>query len=124
MEQKIRNVADLFTYDEKTLHLSAGQVLFAEGDSGHQMYVLQSGKAGIFLGDLQVEEADVGSILGEMALIDDMPRAATVIALTDCRFAVLDEQEFYALLKEAPFFATHVMRALARRLRNSNAFII
>lgn len=72
--------------------------------SGQEMYVLQFGNAGIYLGDFQVVEASVGSILNEMALIDDMPRAATVIALTDCKFTVLDEKEFYALLREAPFF--------------------
>lgn len=120
MKRKILNPADLFTYDEKTLHLAAGEALFKEGEHGDKMYVLQSGKAEIYVKGKLVEEAWVGAILGEMALIDDMPRAATVVALTDCQFAVLDENEFHSLIKEAPFFATHLMRLLVRRLRNAD----
>lgn len=120
MTSEILNPADLFTYNEKTLHLPAGETLFKEGDLGKHMYVLQSGTVEIFVNGKMVDEGWVGAILGEMALIDDMPRAATVVARTDCKLAVLDEKEFHALIKKAPFFATHLMRLLARRLRSAN----
>ena len=59
-------------------------------------------------------------IFGEMALIDDSPRSATVVALTDCTVATIKENQFFFLVKHTPFFALSVMRVLAYRLRRQN----
>jgi len=55
-----------------------------------------------------------------MALIDDSPRSATVVALTDCSVAPLTEKQFLFLVRHTPFFALRVMRVLAMRLRKQN----
>ena len=63
------------------------------------------------------------SIFGEMALIDDEPRSATVIARTDCRLLEVDRRRFEFMVSETPYFALAVMRVMADRLRKANARI-
>jgi CRP-like cAMP-binding protein len=85
------------------------------------MYVLLEGEMDVRLGTYTVETARPGALIGEMALIDDSPRAANAIAKTDCRLAAVDKRRFHFLIQQHPHFATHVMKELADRLRNMNA---
>ena len=55
-----------------------------------------------------------------MALIDDSPRSATVVALTDVTVVPIQEQRFLFMVEHTPFFALRVMRVLANRLRRQN----
>ena len=75
----------------------------------------------IRLGDYVVETAKEGALIGEMALIDDSPRAANAVAKTVCRLAPIDKRRFHFLIQQHPHFATHVMKELADRLRHMNA---
>ena len=56
-------------------------------------------------------------MLGEMALIDNSPRSATVKAKTDCTLAVINQKRFMTLIQQTPYFAIQVMSVLADRLR-------
>jgi len=112
--------AQLFRQDSGTLSIAPGDFLFREGDSGDKMYVLLEGNAHIMVGDLVVEPAVPGALIGEMALIDDRPRTASVVAKTPCRFAQIDRRRFHFLVQQTPHFATHVMKTLADRLRRMN----
>jgi len=112
---------DLFRREPNILELPAGQYLFREGDpSNALMYVLVAGRADVRVGDLVVEQATTGTILGEMAMIGQEPRSASVLAVTDCRFAEITRKRFHYLVTEAPQFATEVMRVLADRLRRAD----
>lgn len=111
---------DLFRNHPKLRSVPASHVLFQQGDPGDFMYVLISGTAEIRVGDVVVEHAERGTIVGEMAVIDKSPRSATVVASTDCSFAVIDERRFQFLVDETPRFAIEVMRVMARRLRQSD----
>ena len=71
-------------------------------------------------GDRHFETLDADGIFGEMALIDDSPRSATAVALTDVTLAPIKETQFLFLVQNTPFFALSVMRVLARRLRRQN----
>jgi len=93
------------------------QVIFKEGDSGDVMYGVITGEIDIIIGGQVVEVAKPGSILGEMALIDNSPRSATAIARTDCKLAVINQKRFMALIQQTPFFSIQVMGVLADRLR-------
>jgi CRP-like cAMP-binding protein len=84
------------------------------------MYVLLEGRADIRVGNAVVEEAGTGALLGEMAMIEDSPRVATVVARTPCRLARIDRARFNYLIQQNPFFAIHVMKVLADRLRRMN----
>ena len=103
------------------MQLAPGEVLFKEGDKRDKMYVLLEGEVEIRLGDYLVETAAPGALIGEMALIDDNPRAANAVAKTACRLAPIDKRRFHFLIQQHPQFATHVMKELADRLRNMNA---
>src|SRR6266478_3511161 len=111
------NPADLFRQESDTLQLAPGDFLFREGD---KMYVLLEGEIDIFLGDFVLETARPGSLLGEMALIDDSPRTANALAKSQSDLAQIDRRRFHFLVQETPHFATHVMKTLADRLRYMN----
>ena len=115
------NPADLFRQDNDALQLAPGDVLFREGDKRDKMYVLLEGEVDVRLGDYVVETAREGALIGEMALIDDRPRAANAVAKTACRLAAIDQRRFHFLIQQHPHFATHVMKELADRLRHMNA---
>jgi CRP/FNR family transcriptional regulator, cyclic AMP receptor protein len=115
------NPAELFRQETGALQIAAGDFLFREGDNGDKMYVLLEGKVEILLGDFVLETAGPGSLIGEMALIDDSPRTATVVAKTSCRLAEIDRRRFHFLVQQTPHFAIHVMKTLADRLCRMNA---
>jgi CRP-like cAMP-binding protein len=115
------NPADLFRQDKDAVQLAPGDVLFKEGDKRELMYVLLEGEVEIRLGDYVVETAVPGALIGEMALIDDSPRAANAVAKSPCRLAAVDRRRFHFLVQQHPHFATHVMKELADRLRHMNA---
>jgi CRP-like cAMP-binding protein len=115
------NPAELFRQETDTVQLAPGDILFREGDKRDKMYVVLEGEMDVRLGDYVVETAKAGALIGEMALIDDSPRAANAIAKTACRLAPIDQRRFHFLIQQHPHFATHVMKELAARLRHMNA---
>jgi len=115
------NPAELFRKESDTQQLAPGDFLFHEGDKGDKMYVLLEGEMEILLGDLVLETARPGALIGEMALIDESPRTANAVAKTACRLAQIDRRRFHFLVQQTPHFATHVMKTLADRLRHMNA---
>jgi CRP-like cAMP-binding protein len=115
------NPAELFRQERDALKVARGDVLFRENDRGDKMYVLLEGEMEILLGDFVLETALPGTLIGEMALIDDSPRTATAMAKTPSRLAEIDRRRFHFLVQQTPHFATHVMKTLADRLRHMNA---
>jgi CRP-like cAMP-binding protein len=114
------NPAELFHHDSDVLELAAGQPLFREGECGEEMYVVLEGSLAIIVAGKVVEVATAGTLLGELALIDSAPRAATVLAKAPCRLARIDRARFHFLIQQTPMFATHVMKVLADRIRQMN----
>jgi CRP-like cAMP-binding protein len=110
----------LFRNETNIASLKPGETLFSEGDPPLCMYVVRSGTVRITNGTTVLEEIGAGSILGEMALIDDTPRSATVTAVTDCEIAVIDRRRFLFLVQQTPSFALNVMKVLSHRLREMN----
>ena len=115
------NPADLFRQETDIVQLAPGDFLFREGERGDRMYVLLEGEIDIFLGDFVLETAGPGSLLGEMALIEDTPRTANAVAKSPAKLAQIDRRRFHFLVQQTPHFATHVMKTLADRLRHMNA---
>jgi len=115
------NLIDHFSKARNAHEMAPGTVFFTEGDPVGPMYVLLSGAARIFLGHQVIEIASPGSIFGEMALIDEQPRSASVMAITSCRVVAIGKAQFDLLVKEKPEFARHVMKVTADRLRRMSA---
>ena len=115
---------DLFRHDPNFIQIKAGEFLFREGEAGDVMYVLISGEAEITMGGLSLDVCRSGDIVGELAMVDEAPRSATVIARTDCQFAVIDKKRFHFLVDETPRFAIDVMQVMARRLKHVNRRLI
>jgi len=115
------NPAELFRQESGALQLAPGDFLFREGDKDDKMYVVLEGEMEIVLGDFVLETARPGALIGEMAMIDNSPRAANAVAKTSCRLAEIDRRRFHFLIQQTPHFATHVMKTLADRLRHMNA---
>ena len=114
------NAANLFKHETDTTDLAAGGILFNEGDPGDCMFVLLEGTVDVIIGGQTIESSSRGALLGEMALIDNSPRGATVVATTPSRLARVDERRFNFIIQQNPFFAKHVMRILVDRLRRMN----
>ena len=98
----------------------AGSIIFREGDEAHELFVIKSGQVRIQIGNRTVTELAADSIFGEMALIDNEPRSATAIAVTDVELVAVSEKQFLFLVGQTPYFALKMMRVLAQRLRATN----
>ncbi len=99
----------------------AGKAIFRAGEHGTTMYILMEGSAAVLVGRELVDIARPGAVLGEMALLGEPTRSATVVARHDCRLVPVPREHFDLLLVEAPAFAREVMRSMAERLRKMNA---
>lgn len=117
------NLAELFRHQTDLHPLAAGQILFSEGERGEVMFVLMSGTADIIVHNKVVETAGAGAIIGEMAMIDDNARSATVVARSNCSFFPVGRSRFNFLVQQTPNFALHVMRVMADRLRKADAVL-
>ncbi len=100
--------------------LKAGDVIFREGDEANALFVIKSGQVRIQIGNRTITELGQDSIFGEMALIDNEPRSATAVAVTDVELVPVSEKQFLFLVSQTPYFALKVMRVLAQRLRATN----
>ena len=101
----------------------AGDTIFKQGEPATELYVIKNGRVGIQLGNRILDTLDSYDIFGEMALIDQAPRSADAIAVTDVTLIPVSEKQFLFLVSQTPFFALKVMRVLARRLRAANKAI-
>jgi CRP/FNR family cyclic AMP-dependent transcriptional regulator len=116
-----RSYFELLSKDDHRVQVPAGKAVFEAGQTGVEMYIVTAGKVELRADGLLLETLEPGGVFGEMALVDDQPRSATAMALTDCELVPIDEKRFEFLLGRMPFFALEVMRVMARRLRRSLA---
>ena len=112
-------MSGLFANAKETRELDAGDVIFAEGDEGAEMYGIVRGRGGA-VGRTGESIAKLGpdDTFGEMALVDSSPRMATATAVEPTTIAVIDRRQFLFLVHETPTFALQVMSSMAERLRH------
>ncbi|MCP4615300.1 MAG: cyclic nucleotide-binding domain-containing protein [Bradyrhizobium sp.] len=107
----------------QTLRVRAGGLIFREGEVAEELFVIKSGYVRIQVGNRIMAELSADSIFGEMALIDNEPRSASAVAITDVELVPISEKQFLFLVSQTPYFALKVMRILAQRLRKTNRFL-
>jgi len=97
-------------------------VLMTEGESPDSLYLIEEGKVKVYLNDhtgreviLAYEEA--GGYLGEIALLDDAPRSASVMTLTPTQVLIISKSDFRSCLASNPDVALSIIRVLTQRVR-------
>jgi CRP-like cAMP-binding protein len=95
--------------------------IMREGQPGVSMYIVLEGRVTIAIGDKQVEELVPGGVFGEMALVDQTPRSASVVASTDCALLSINRGALIALVKSDPAVGVAMMRCVADRIRHMNS---
>jgi CRP/FNR family transcriptional regulator, cyclic AMP receptor protein len=98
------------------LDLPQGKVMAEEGDRGREFFVLLEGEAEVTKGGRSINTMHEGDFFGEIALVTQMPRTATVTATTDVRVLVITERDFASLLKHSDEVGRCVAEALAERI--------
>jgi CRP-like cAMP-binding protein len=96
--------------------VAEGQVLVEEGERGMEFFVIVSGRAKVSRRGRKVGEIGPGAFFGELALLIDADRNATVTSLTPMEAIVLSRREFEAALAEAPRMTRKIMAGMAARL--------
>lgn len=105
-------------------HVDNDEVIFEQGDSGDEMYVIVHGEVKVMISNNGENEREVarrkmGDVVGEMALISGEPRIATLIASGEVHLLCLDRKSFEGLLRERPEVSLAVMRVLCARLKEA-----
>jgi len=112
---KVAAVATVRTFPKRA-------IIVTEGDETDSLYVVLSGKARVFVADdkgreVQLNQLGAGEYFGEVTL-DGGPRSASVMALEDCRCAVVKHAELTTLFEKQPELSLHILRKLAHRVRD------
>ena len=108
---------------EKTYQKNA--VVLTEGEMGDSLYMIQSGKVKVFIGDEEGREIILkilgpGAFFGEMSMIDKQPRSASVTTIEASTFQVLTHAAFEKCVEQEPRIANMVMQILAQRVREAD----
>jgi CRP-like cAMP-binding protein len=98
------------------IDLPAGRVLTKEGAPGREFFVILEGRAEVQRGGRVIATVCNGDFLGEVALVTDHPRTATVTTTTPVRVLVLPHREFRQLLRTSPDIQGKVLQAVADRV--------
>ena len=109
-------------------HLETGQALFRRGDAGDALYIIDHGRVKIVTedargGELVLNECGPGEAIGDMSLIDQEPRSASVIALTAVDLLTLKRDDFLEVSNAYPPLAQEIMRRFSARLRYNTTYI-
>ena len=99
------------------LEVEAGKALTREGQSGSEFFVIVGGDVSVTKDGQEIRTLGPGDFFGEIALLEDTPRTATVTAKTPLRFFVLTRQAFRSMLAHQPELEEKVVAALEERVR-------
>ncbi|MFO7600409.1 MAG: cyclic nucleotide-binding domain-containing protein, partial [Candidatus Desulfacyla sp.] len=107
----------------KVVSYGAEEVVIREGEAGDTLYLIFEGDVSVIKGEglekfSQIAVMTAGDYFGEMALIDDAPRSATVKTKTKARFMILTKRDFGRIAREHPPIGLNICKALSRRIRD------
>jgi CRP/FNR family cyclic AMP-dependent transcriptional regulator len=114
----------LLAFTSERINFAAGQEVCHQGDPGDTMYVILAGTADVLIdtegGQITVAEMKKNGFFGEIAILCDVPRTATIKAKEPLSTLKITKDMFYRLVAEFPQMAVEVMRELAHRLEDTN----
>ena len=115
----------LLAFTSERVSFQAGQTLCEQGDAGDAAYVIIRGEATVLVdtpnGQIPVASVGENAVIGEIAILCDVPRTATVRADSKVETLKIEKEHFLRLMKEFPDLAIEVMRELAGRLTETTA---
>ena len=121
---KVPLLADLSRFELRQVleragdeRIPSGSDLLTEGEQGTSLLVMVEGSADVIIHNKHVRTIRPGEYVGEMALIDGLPRSATVRAITDCRVLSIPAAEFRALVEASWELAWKLLTHLSMRVR-------
>ena len=118
----------LLAFTSERVQFSEGQRFFVQGDAADAAYVILDGHAEVLLdtprGEIKVAELGQNAIVGEMGILADSPRSATIIAAAPTTALRIDKRVFMELLTQFPQMSIAVMREIASRLERTNAQLV
>jgi CRP-like cAMP-binding protein len=110
----------LMAFASERLTYKPGQSLFHQGDVGDAAYIIVDGAADVIIetpdGPVKVAALDRNDIVGEIAILCDVPRTATVTAATELTTLMITKDLFFRMLMDFPVMGVEIMRVLAHRL--------
>jgi len=109
----------------KTVQLPSGNILFGQGNPGDGCYWLQRGVLKVSVVSQRGQERIIailgaGAIVGELAMIDDLPRSATVSAIVDCELVFVSRESFTNFMRQHPELNGFLITTLVARLRQTD----
>ena len=118
--KRLAELADGLSSDEPVF-FDRGKTIVKEGQVGVRMYAVLEGHVTVSIGGYTVERLGPGGVFGELALIEQAPRMASVAAESDCSLLPINRTAFVLLVKTSPEFAASLLGSLAERLRGLTA---
>ena len=123
-EQGEKGISDILGGAGRMRHFQKGSIVLHEGDPSTSLYIIHSGRLKAFLSDDQGREIVIsimepGEYFGEMAIIDNGTRSASVMAIEDAQLSVISREDFQQYLSVHPELSHTMMLGLIRRLRNA-----
>lgn len=110
-----------FTSERVAFH--AGDKLFTQNEMGSSAFIIVDGEADVTVdtpnGPLTVAKVGRNDFIGEIAILCDVPRTASVVAVTDMTTLCISKDLFFRMVTEFPQMAVEIMRVLAQRLENT-----
>jgi CRP-like cAMP-binding protein len=98
---------------------ATGEIVIREGQSGHAFVILTTGEAEVTRGGAPLGLLRAGDHAGEMALLDNSPASATVVARTEVEALVLGQRDFHNLLETIPSLGRRILATLTRWFRET-----
>ncbi|MGQ0565380.1 MAG: cyclic nucleotide-binding domain-containing protein [Gemmobacter sp.] len=118
----------LLAFTSDRVSYGADEVLFLQGDTGDAAFVILNGTADILVdspkGPVKVAEVGENSIVGEIAILCDVARTATVRAHTPLEALRISKDNFFKLMTDFPDMSLQVVRVLADRLHTTTTELI
>jgi CRP-like cAMP-binding protein len=115
----------LLAFTSERMAFEPGQIMVQQGDPGDAAYLILKGRADVLVKrnarDIKVAEIGANAIVGEIAILCDVPRTATVKAVDRLETLRIGKEHFLRMLTEYPEMAIQIMRVLADRLGKTTA---
>lgn len=115
----------LLAFTSERIAFDGGQTMFLQGDASDAAYVIIEGAADVLVntpsGEISVATLEKNALVGEIGIFCDVPRTATVRAISDVDTLKIEKRNFFQLIQEFPEMGAEIVRELAARLAQTTS---